>query len=154
MLVAGLDEAGRGPVIGSMVIGCAVLEEKDLGILDELGVDDSKKIAPKKRVRLAQEIRKHAFRAETLEITADQINKLHEAGLTLNEIEERGYAKLLNSLDPSPDIIYLDAADVYEERFGQSIAKLLFIALIFSWILWVMNEGGRLRKFKLKNKKE
>ncbi|MHA1674366.1 MAG: ribonuclease HII, partial [Promethearchaeota archaeon] len=49
MIVAGLDEAGRGPAIGPLVIGCVMLKESELHVLEEIGVDDSKKISPKKR---------------------------------------------------------------------------------------------------------
>ncbi len=125
MLIAGLDEAGRGPVIGSLVIGCVILDEKDLHILDEIGVDDSKKISPKKREILAKKIKSHALSYDLLEITAENINKLHYKGLSLNEIEEISFAKLINGIKPQPDIIYLDAADVIEERFGRTIGSML-----------------------------
>jgi len=125
MLIAGLDEAGRGPVIGSLVIGCVIFNEKDLHILDEIGVDDSKKISPKKREILAQKIKKHAVSYDLLEITAENINALHKKGLSLNEIEEISFAKLINGIKPQPDIIYLDAADVIEERFGKTIGGML-----------------------------
>ena len=125
MLIAGLDEAGRGPVIGSLVIGCVILDEKDLHILDEIGVDDSKKISPKKREILAKKIKSHALSYDLLEITAENINLLHKKGLSLNEIEEISFAKLINGIKPRPDIIYLDAADVIEDRFGRTIGGLL-----------------------------
>jgi len=125
MLIAGLDEAGRGPVIGSLIIGCVIFNEKDLHILDEIGVDDSKKISSKKREILAQKIKKHAVSYELLEVTAKNINALHKKGLSLNEIEEISFAKLLNGIEPQPDKIYLDAADVIEERFGKTIGGML-----------------------------
>ena len=125
MLIAGLDEAGRGPVIGSLVIGCVIFNEKDLHILDEIGVDDSKKISSKKREILAQKIKKHAVSYDLLEVTANNINALHKKGLSLNEIEEISFAKLINGIEPHPDKIYLDAADVIEERFGRTIGGML-----------------------------
>jgi ribonuclease HII len=125
MLVAGLDEAGRGPVIGSLVIGCVIWEEEKLKILDQIGVDDSKRLSPKKRRNFAEQIRANCVTSKILEVTASEINKLHAKGFTLNQIEEQNFAKLINSMDPKPDKIFLDAADVKEERFGQSIGKLL-----------------------------
>jgi len=125
MLIAGLDEAGRGPVIGSLIIGCVIFNEKDLHILDEIGVDDSKKISSKKREILAQKIKKHAVSYDLLEVTAENINALHKKGLSLNEIEEISFAKLINGIEPQPDKIYLDAADVVEERFGKTIGGML-----------------------------
>ncbi|QEE14465.1 ribonuclease HII [Promethearchaeum syntrophicum] len=125
MLIAGLDEAGRGPVIGSLVIGCVIFNEKDLPILDDIGVDDSKKITSKRREILAKKIKSHAVSYDILEITAKDINALHKKGLTLNEIEEISFAKLINGIKPQPDIIYLDAADVIEDRFGKTIGSML-----------------------------
>ncbi|MHA1584963.1 MAG: ribonuclease HII, partial [Promethearchaeota archaeon] len=126
MIIAGLDEAGRGPVIGPLVIGCALIKEENLHLLDEIGVDDSKKLSPKKRSEMAGKIRGICDLAETLVITSQEINVLHDIQhLTLNKIEEIHFGKLLNSLSMKPDKIYLDACDTVEERFGISIGKLL-----------------------------
>jgi ribonuclease HII len=125
MLIAGLDEAGRGPVLGSLVVGCVLLEENQLEALENSEIDDSKKLSPKKRDQLAEIIKNMAKVWKVLEIPPAQINALHADGMTLNQIEEMHFAKILNEITPKPDIIYLDAADVKEERFGQSIGKLL-----------------------------
>ncbi|MBN2261196.1 MAG: ribonuclease HII, partial [Clostridiales bacterium] len=49
MLVAGVDEAGRGCVIGPLVIGGGSIEKDDLPKLTEIGVKDSKLLTPQKR---------------------------------------------------------------------------------------------------------
>jgi ribonuclease HII len=127
-IVAGLDEAGRGPVIGPLVIGCVMYREEDLPILEEIGVDDSKKLSPKHRTHLAEQIKGSCLAHKVKVITAEEINKLHFlAKLTLNQIEERAFAALLNEMTPRPDIIYLDACDTKEDRFGRTIqAQLKF----------------------------
>ena len=53
MLVAGVDEAGRGPVIGPLVIAGVMFEEADLSKLIDLGVKDSKLLTSQKRETLA-----------------------------------------------------------------------------------------------------
>ena len=49
VLVTGCDEAGRGPIIGPMVMCGVIIEDTDIPKLEEIGVKDSKKLTPKKR---------------------------------------------------------------------------------------------------------
>jgi ribonuclease HII len=51
-LIAGIDEVGRGPLAGPVVSAVLCLEKSDLGILDQLGLKDSKKLIPKKREKI------------------------------------------------------------------------------------------------------
>ncbi|TFH26133.1 MAG: ribonuclease HII [Promethearchaeota archaeon] len=126
MIIAGLDEAGRGPVIGPFVIGCVVIKESELHVLDEIVVDDSKKISPKKRAILVEKIKNISLAYKSLIISPQEINDLHYSKhITLNQIEEQKFAELLNSMKPTPDVIYLDAADTVEDRFGITIKALL-----------------------------
>jgi ribonuclease HII len=52
MLIAGIDEAGRGPCFGPMTIGLAVMEKEKEKKLKSDGVKDSKELLPKKREKL------------------------------------------------------------------------------------------------------
>lgn len=56
-LLAGMDEAGRGPLCGPVYAACAIMDETQ----PILGVNDSKKVSPNKRLRLAQEIKQQAI---------------------------------------------------------------------------------------------
>lgn len=123
MLVAGLDEAGRGPVIGSLVIGCVLIEEDRLPALKEQGITDSKQLSPKRREQLVDTIKSASMAWRLVELSAHDLNTLHAKNLTLNEIEEMAFGQALNEIEPKPAKIYLDAADVKEERFGQSVAR-------------------------------
>lgn len=126
MLIAGLDEAGRGPVIGPLVIGCVILDQEKLDILEEIGVDDSKKLSPKKRAIMAQKIKEVVDFWDVLVISPKEINHLHDVQkLTLNQIEERNFAKILNKVKNKPDEVFLDACDVKEDRFGKTIGAML-----------------------------
>ena len=69
----GIDEAGRGPVIGPLVI-TIVCGNSD--ILAKLGVKDSKKLSPVARERLYTEIMAHADFVRIEIITAAQLNLL------------------------------------------------------------------------------
>ncbi|WP_414836873.1 ribonuclease HII [Candidatus Nanohalococcus occultus] len=111
--ILGIDEAGRGPVIGSMFIGGFKIDQSKLEGLENLGVKDSKKLSDKKRERLAKELRE--FGEPFLkEITADQIDELREV-MTLNEIEIKGFIDVIKQSDA--DKVVLDLPEPNAERF-------------------------------------
>ena len=56
MKILGVDEAGRGPVIGSMFIASFELEEDRVDELEEIGVKDSKKLSDKKREEIREKL--------------------------------------------------------------------------------------------------
>ncbi|WP_054841017.1 ribonuclease HII [Thermococcus peptonophilus] len=118
MKLAGIDEAGRGPVIGPMVIAAVVIDEKNLPKLEELNVRDSKKLTPKRRERLFNDIIEVLDDYAILELSPDVIGSREG---TLNEFEVENFAKALNSLKIKPDVVYADAADVDEERFAREL---------------------------------
>lgn len=122
MKLAGIDEAGRGPVIGPMVIAAVVVDERNVSKLEELGVKDSKKLTSKRRERLFDEIIALLEDYVILELWPEEIDSRQG---TLNEFEVENFVKALNSLKVRPDVIYIDAADVKEARFGEDIRKRL-----------------------------
>jgi ribonuclease HII len=115
-MICGVDEAGRGPVMGPMVVAGVLLESESQ--LEGLGVKDSKKVAPKKREVLAQEIRKIA-KIEVIIVPADDIDVMRQA-MTMNAMEVKLFSSIIEKL--RPEKAYLDSADVDEERFGREIA--------------------------------
>ena len=119
-MIAGIDEAGKGPVLGPMCVAGVLLDENKLGRLSHLGVKDSKKLTPKKREALSVEIKKLADRFFILEVSPGQIDELRKL-LTMNEIMVACYVKVLEEL--MPDSAFVDAADVIAQRFGENIKK-------------------------------
>lgn len=127
-MISGIDEAGRGPVIGPLVVA-GVLFKNDLELV-KLKVRDSKKIAPNRRIELAEIIKQIAIKYEVLAITASDIDDMRRV-ITLNEIEVNAFGKIIGKL--KPDICYVDAADVNEMRFAKDISsKLSFHPKIIS----------------------
>ena len=120
MMIAGIDEAGKGPVIGPMCIGGIKIEESKAHILKLLGVADSKKLTPKKREHLAGLIKKYSEGYVILEVSPFQIDELRKI-MSMNEIMVVCFAKVLEQL--KPDLVYVDAADVKAERFAENIRR-------------------------------
>jgi ribonuclease HII len=123
--IAGVDEAGRGPMIGPMVI-CGILVDSDrLNELVEIGAKDSKTLTHKRRLVLKKQIEKITSKIEIRTVPAADIDRLRKR-TTLNEIEVAEFASIAKALNPKE--IYLDAADVIAERFGSKIGELSGIA--------------------------
>jgi ribonuclease HII len=128
MLIAGVDDAGRGSAIGPLVIAGVSMKKEDLPNLVALGVRDSKALTPHRREVLAVEIIRmvEAYAVEKLSpMQIDDVvlngKKLHK----LNWLEAQTMAKVINTL--KPDMAYVDASDVSEERYKQQIQECLTV---------------------------
>jgi ribonuclease HII len=127
-MICGVDEAGRGPVFGPLVIAGVTIQ--DDSELKEIGVRDSKKLTPNKREMLAKKIREIAEKYEIIIISASDIDDMRKV-MTLNELEVSAFSKIIEKL--RPDVCYVDSADVNQERFGMDIlSKLSFKPKIVS----------------------
>ena len=109
----------KGPVIGPMVFA-GIMVENDI-LLKKMGAKDSKRHSPARRRKLAEEIKKIA-KYETLIITADEIDEKRKT-VTINDVEVDGFAEIIKRL--KPNIVYVDSADVDEERFKKDILRKL-----------------------------
>jgi len=105
MLIAGIEEAGRGAVIGPLVVAGAVFEEKDIESLKSLGVRDSKLLKPLRREALFGAIIKTAKRYLIIKISPHEIDNSLNSGVNLNELEGLKFVELVNKLNPDTAII-------------------------------------------------
>lgn len=112
----GMDEAGRGPVLGPMVIAI-VCGDRD--ILSKTGARDSKALTPSMRVRIDQRIREVASWVDLVAVTPSEIN-MEMSSTTLNEIEYRRYLELIIR-SPACGTVYVDAFDVNQLRLQERL---------------------------------
>ena len=109
MDVLGIDEAGRGSVLGPLVIAGVIVPEKMDIVLERMGVKDSKRLTPNRRTILSRKLKK-MFEYDLVVISARDI-----------EIERIGMEKILSNLNPEKAIV--DAVDIKAERFQNKLAN-------------------------------
>ena len=115
-LIAGIDEAGRGPLAGPVCVAMVIMPLDEESIIE--GVNDSKKLSEKKREKLFDEIvsKAIAYHIEFVdERTIDDINILNATKL--------GMKRCIESLSVKPDIVLIDAVKIESEIETESIIK-------------------------------
>ena len=99
-VIAGIDEAGRGPLAGPVVAACTVLTS----LLPISGIDDSKRLSPKRRAELAIEIRSHAAACGLGLASPAEIDELN-----IYRATQLAMRRALAAAQLRPDIVLVDA---------------------------------------------
>jgi len=99
--IAGVDEAGRGPCAGPLVVAAVILRDIDAPLLHE--IRDSKELTAKSRERLYSVIEAAALAISIIEISSDDIdrNGLHKSNL-------EGFRRAVHALAITPDYVLTD----------------------------------------------
>jgi ribonuclease HII len=114
----GVDEAGKGPVLGSMFVAAVRAEP---GTLPD-GVDDSKSLSAQRRERLAAGIRAAADAVAVVEVPVDRID---DPGTDMNSLTASAHAEALGSVARPDDEALADAADTDAGRFERQVGEQL-----------------------------
>ena len=122
MKVLGIDEAGRGAVIGPMVICGFLIDKEKVKLLRKFGVRDSKELSPEKREEIAKKLKKLADDYILLKFKARDIDE-SRSEKSLNEIEFEAFAKIIKLL--SPDIAIIDSPQFDSKKVRKKLRRLL-----------------------------
>ena len=119
MKILGIDEAGRGPVIGSLFMCGYLIEEKKVPELRKIGVKDSKLLSRSRREQIFEKIKTLSDDFVILKTSAKEIDQLRTvSNLNKHEISRmREMIKLLN-----PDKVVIDALESNEKKFHSKIS--------------------------------
>ncbi|MFG6115137.1 ribonuclease HII [Halobacillus sp. MO56] len=98
--VAGIDEAGRGPLAGPVVAGCVVLH-KDYYLE---GLNDSKQLSPEKREKFFEQIVTDAFAYGSGIVTNEEIDRYN-----INQATKMAMTRAVENLGMTPDHVLIDA---------------------------------------------
>ena len=129
MIVCGVDDAGRGSVLGPLVIAGISIERSKLKHLSEIGVRDSKQLSPARREHLYKKIIDIVDNYYVIKIPPRLIDQSVRKN-QLNNLEAQYMAKVISKL--KPDSSYVDSCDVNPIRFGKKISKLAQSGRIYS----------------------
>ena len=131
MRLVGIDEAGRGPVLGPLVVGILSIPKEDEYLLEEQRIEDSKHLSHAKRKLhydwLNQQVIERGWYVDTIICKPNRIdNAVYAKGLNILEVDL--FSSILNrhhrSFKQKLEIL-LDACDVNEERFRNRISERL-----------------------------
>ncbi len=129
MIICGVDDAGRGSVLGPLVIAGVSIERKKIKHLVEIGVKDSKLLSPTSREMLYKKIITIADDYHVVKISPKIIDRSVHMN-KLNHLEAKYMAKVIAKLRPNSS--YVDSCAVNPIRFGTEISKFAKPGRIFS----------------------
>lgn len=116
-MICGVDEAGRGPAFGPLVVGAVFSEDEET--MHALGARDSKQLTPTARERLYDEIAAQAAYWCVVPMAAERIDELM-AKESLNAIELEMFVEAVGQRPA--DVTYADCPDVDTNRFGSQMS--------------------------------
>ena len=122
VLVGGVDEAGRGSIIGPLVVAGVSIRESRIWQLTEMGVKDSKALTPRARARLFGEIMKVADSVCIRKVDPVEVDD-NVSLRRLNRLEARVMAAIINNI--GADEVYVDCCDVNPIRYSDYIGQYL-----------------------------
>ncbi len=123
-IIVGVDEAGRGPVLGPLVMVALAIKEEDQKKLEWMGVKDSKLLSHQVREDLFERIKEmvHDFRIEVIEPDAIDLS-LTDVNTNLNWLEAETSARLVSQLNP--DKIIIDCPSINLSSYKDYLANKL-----------------------------
>lgn len=104
LLVAGVDEVGRGCLAGPVVAGACIL---DLSKPLPAGLNDSKKLTEKKRLSIEEAIRENAVAFAVGEVDAEEIDRIN-----ILQATKKAMKIAIAALNPSPQFLLIDALNL------------------------------------------
>jgi ribonuclease HII len=124
VLILGVEEAGRGPVIGPMVMVGVLFDKDDDQKLIDMGVKDSKLLTPKKREDLFEKIKAIAKNHVILVVSSKEIDDaLNSPDTNLNWLEAEKSAEIINYIKPIPEEVILDCPSNNPKAYTAYIKK-------------------------------
>ncbi len=126
MKLIGIDDAGRGPIIGPMFLAGVLINQEDEKVLKDLGARDSKLIQHRERIKLAVEIKSRVISFNIQESSPKEIDLAVET-INLNTLEAKKAAEIINALNTKKEKIkvIVDCPSVNTETWKKTMIKFI-----------------------------
>ncbi len=98
-LTLGIDDAGRGPLIGPMILAGVLIDKNGEAVLKKNNVKDSKIVSHPIRIKLAEIIKETTLNYHVTKTFPEQIDKAINSGVNLNTLEAMKTAEIINELN-------------------------------------------------------
>jgi len=128
MLTLGIDDAGRGPLIGPMILAGVVVDKDQEKIIKQSGATDSKLLYHPTRVKLFEIIRKNSHSHKIVKTSAQEIDEaLNSPDNNLNKLEAQKMAEIINALNPKkkPLRVIVDCPSVNTAAWKNILLKFI-----------------------------
>ena len=120
ILVGGVDEAGRGSIIGPLVVAGVCVKESKIARFMDMGVKDSKALSPMARASLFRKIMKVSDSVCIRKINPVEVDN-SVSFRDLNRLEAKAMASIINKI--GADEVYVDSCDVNPKRYSSYIGQ-------------------------------
>ncbi len=97
--ILGIDDSGRGPVIGPMILAGCIIKKDSERELKKIGVKDSKELTHKRREFISEKIRRIAEGFEIVVVHPEEIDSHSKTPENLNDLEAKKAAEIINRLN-------------------------------------------------------
>ena len=126
MKLIGIDDAGRGPILGPMFLAGVLINNEDEKKLKDLGARDSKLIQHSERIKLALEIHKIVLASHIAESSPKEIDQAVET-INLNTLEAKKAAEIINKLNIEKEKIkvIIDCPSVNTVTWKKTLIKFI-----------------------------
>lgn len=126
-LILGIDDAGRGPLIGPMVLAGVLVTKEQEEFLKKEGVKDSKMLTHANRVRLAEIIKKNSIKFHVVQSSPEEIDTFVESKANLNRLEATKTAEIINALNDGKEKIkvIVDCPSINKGAWSKTLHELV-----------------------------
>ena len=127
MFLIGIDDAGRGPLIGPMILAGVLIEREDEKELKKIGAKDSKLLEHKERIRLAELIKKQAKKYHLVQASPLEIDESVLHGKNLNTLEAQKMAEVINELNDKKNKIkvIVDCPSINIKKWSEKLLSFI-----------------------------